>query len=73
MVIAILEKKNAVAEYRKLMGETDPAKAKEGTIRKMFAENIERNAVHGSDSDENAEKESNFFFSKIERFSKFEG
>jgi nucleoside-diphosphate kinase len=73
VVIAILEKENAVADYRKLMGDTDPAKAKEGTIRKMFAENIERNAVHGSDSDENAEKESNFFFSKIEIFSKFEG
>ena len=72
VVIGILEKENAVAEYRKLMGATDPTKAEEGTIRKMFAENIERNAVHGSDSDENAEKECNFFFSWIERFSLFE-
>ena len=54
------------------MGATDPAKAEEGTIRKLFAENIERNAVHGSDSDENAEIECDFFFSKSERFSKFE-
>jgi nucleoside-diphosphate kinase len=72
VVVGILEKENAVADYRKLMGATDPAKAEEGTIRKMFAENIERNAVHGSDSDENAEIECNFFFSKSERFSKFE-
>ena len=71
VVIGILEKENAVAEYRKLMGATDPSQAEEGTIRKMFAENIERNAVHGSDSDENAEKECNFFFSGTERFSKF--
>ena len=72
VVVAILEKVNAVAEYRKLMGVTDPSKAEEGTIRKMYAENIERNAVHGSDSDENAEFEINFFFSRIERFSIFE-
>lgn len=72
VVIGILEKENAVAEYRRLMGATDPARAEEGTIRKMFAESIERNAVHGSDSDENAESESNFFFSKIERFSIFD-
>lgn len=72
VVVGILEKENAVADYRKLMGATDPAKAEEGTIRKLFAENIERNAVHGSDSDENAEIESNFFFSLSERFSKFE-
>ena len=72
VVVGILEKENAVADYRRLMGATDPAKAEEGTIRKLFAENIERNAVHGSDSDENAEKECNFFFSKSERFSKFE-
>ncbi len=73
VVTAILEKENAVAEYRKLIGNTDPAKAEEGTIRKLFAESIERNAVHGSDSDENAEYECNFFFSLSERFSKFEG
>jgi nucleoside-diphosphate kinase len=72
VVIGILEKENAVADYRKLMGATDPAKADEGTIRKIFAENIERNAVHGSDSDENAEKECDFFFAKGERFSRFE-
>lgn len=72
VVIGILEKENAVAEYRKLMGATDPSKAEEGTIRKLFAENIQRNAVHGSDSDENAEMECNFFFSRIERFSLFE-
>jgi nucleoside-diphosphate kinase len=72
VVVGILEKENAVADYRKLMGATDPAKAEEGTIRKLFAENIERNAVHGSDSDENAEIECDFFFAKSERFSKFE-
>jgi len=72
VVVGILEKENAVADYRRLMGATDPAKAEEGTIRKLFAENIERNAVHGSDSDENAEIECNFFFSRSERFSKFE-
>jgi nucleoside-diphosphate kinase len=71
VVTAILEKENAVEEYRKLIGNTDPNKAEEGTIRKLFAESIERNAVHGSDSDENAEYESNFFFSKSERFSLF--
>lgn len=72
VVVAILEKENAVEEYRKLIGNTDPLKAVEGTIRKLFAESIERNAVHGSDSDENAEKECDFFFSMSERFSKFE-
>jgi nucleoside-diphosphate kinase len=72
VVVGILEKENAVEDYRKLMGATDPAKAEEGTIRKLFAENIERNAVHGSDSDENAEKECDFFFAKGERFSKYE-
>jgi nucleoside-diphosphate kinase len=72
VVTAILEKENAVEEYRKLIGNTDPAKAEEGTIRKLFAESIERNAVHGSDSDENAEYECDFFFAKSERFSKFE-
>jgi nucleoside-diphosphate kinase len=72
VVVGILEKEDAVAEYRKLMGATDPAKAEEGTIRKLFAENIERNAVHGSDSDKNAELECDFFFSRSERYSKFE-
>jgi nucleoside-diphosphate kinase len=68
IVAAILEKENAVAEFRKLIGATDPTKAEQGTIRKLFAESMSRNAVHGSDSDENAIFESDFFFSKIERF-----
>ncbi len=72
VVVAILEKENAVKEYRKLIGHTDPNKAEPGTIRRMFAESMERNAVHGSDSDENANIECDFFFSKSERFSKFE-
>ena len=58
-----LEKENAVEDYRKLIGATDPAKAAEGTIRKLFARNIQFNAVHGSDSDENAKKEISYFFS----------
>jgi len=72
VVVAILEKTNAVSEYRKLIGHTDPTKAQRGTIRRMFAESMERNAVHGSDSDENAIKECDFFFSMSERFSKFD-
>ncbi|GAB4288272.1 MAG: nucleoside-diphosphate kinase [Marinilabiliales bacterium] len=68
VLAAILQKDNAVADYRKLIGSTDPSKAEEGTIRKMFAESIQKNAVHGSDSDENAVKESNFFFAGYERF-----
>lgn len=68
IVAAILSKDNAVAEYRTLIGATDPTKADEGTIRKLFAKSIAANAVHGSDSDENAEGEANFFFSQIERF-----
>lgn len=68
IVVAILEKENAVADFRKLIGATDPAQAEPGTIRAKFAESIEANAVHGSDSDENAEIESNFFFSTLERF-----
>ncbi len=71
VVVAILEKENAVADYRKLIGATDPAKADEGTIRKLFAESMERNAVHGSDSDDNATFECDFFFPKSERFSVF--
>lgn len=65
---AILEKENAVSAFRELIGATNPEQAAEGTIRKRFAENIGRNAVHGSDSDENAEIEGNFFFSGFERF-----
>ena len=68
IVAAILEKENAVADFRELIGATDPAKAADGTIRKFFAESMSRNAVHGSDSDENALLESDFFFSKMERF-----
>jgi nucleoside-diphosphate kinase len=67
IVAAILEKDNAVADFRKLIGATDPAKADEGTIRKLFAKSISANAVHGSDSDENAQIEGNFFFSHLER------
>jgi nucleoside-diphosphate kinase len=65
---AILEKDNAVADFRKIIGATNPADADEGTIRKRFAENIGRNAVHGSDSDENAAIEGSFFFSNLEKF-----
>lgn len=68
IVAAILTKDNAVTDYRKLIGATDPTKADEGTIRKLFAKSIAANAVHGSDSDENAIVESNFFFSQLERF-----
>ena len=68
IVAAILEKDNAVADFRKLIGATNPAQAEEGTIRKKFAKSIEANAVHGSDSDENAQIEGNFFFAKTEQF-----
>jgi nucleoside-diphosphate kinase len=68
IVAAILQKQNAVTDYRKLIGATDPQKADEGTIRKLYARSIAANAVHGSDSDENANIESNFFFSQLERF-----
>ena len=68
IVAAILEKDNAVADFRALIGATDPAEAADGTIRKEFAESKAKNAVHGSDSDENAEIEGAFFFSKFERF-----
>jgi nucleoside-diphosphate kinase len=68
IVAAILEKENAVAEFRKLIGATNPAEAEEGTIRKNFATSIAENAVHGSDSDENAAAEGSFFFSLLERF-----
>ncbi len=68
IVTAILEKENAVEEYRKLIGSTDPEKAEEGTLRKIYAVSVQKNAVHGSDSDENAELEAAFFFSSRERF-----
>ena len=67
IIAAILEKENAVADFRKLIGATDPAKAEKGTIRQLFAESIGENAIHGSDSDENARIESDFFFSNLER------
>ena len=65
---AILEKDNAVEDFRKLIGATNPANAEEGTIRKLFAASIAENAIHGSDSDENAQIEGDFFFSKLEQF-----
>lgn len=65
---AILEKENAVDDFRKLIGATNPAEAAEGTIRKLYASSIGENAVHGSDSDENAQIEGDFFFSKLEQF-----
>ncbi|KAA3648903.1 MAG: nucleoside-diphosphate kinase [Bacteroidetes bacterium] len=67
IVAAILEKENAVADFRTLIGATNPAEAAEGTIRKLYAESISANAVHGSDSDENAAIEGNFYFSALER------
>jgi len=68
IVVCVLQKENAVEAYRKLIGSTDPEKAEEGTIRKMYAESMQANAVHGSDSDENAEIEATFFFPSSERF-----
>ena len=68
IVAAILEKENAVADFRNLIGATDPIEADEGTIRKLFAESKSKNAIHGSDSDENAQIESNFHFSSNELF-----
>jgi nucleoside-diphosphate kinase len=68
IVAAILEKDNAVADFRTLIGATNPAQAEEGTIRKKFAASIGENAVHGSDSDENAAIEGDFFFAGLERF-----
>lgn len=68
IVAAILEKDNAVSDFRELIGATNPDNAEEGTIRKLFAESMSHNAVHGSDSDENAQLEASFFFSQTERF-----
>jgi nucleoside-diphosphate kinase len=68
IVPMILEKENAVEDFRKLIGATDPTKAAPGTIRNLFAKSIEANAIHGSDSNENATVEGNFFFSKTEQF-----
>ena len=64
----ILEKENAIEDFRKLIGATDPKKAAPGTIRALFAKSIDANAIHGSDSDDNAEIEGNFFFSQFERY-----
>ena len=68
IVAMILEKENAVADFRKLIGATNPAQAEEGTIRKKYAKSVEANAVHGSDSDENSQIEGDFFFGGDERF-----
>lgn len=68
IVAAVLEKSNAVEDFRKLIGATDPQKAEPGTIRNLYAKSIDANAVHGSDSDENAQIEAGFFFSNFERF-----
>lgn len=68
IVAALLEKENAIAGFRELIGATNPTNAAPGTIRAIFAESMQRNAVHGSDSDENAMIESDFFFSRLERF-----
>lgn len=68
IISAILEKDNAVADFRTLIGATNPAEAADGTIRKLFATSIGENAVHGSDSDENADLEGNFHFASTEMF-----
>jgi nucleoside-diphosphate kinase len=68
IIAAILEKDNAVADFRTLIGSTDPAEAAEGTIRKLYAESKGKNAVHGSDSDESAAREGEFHFSANEIF-----
>ena len=68
IVAAILEKDNAVEDFRKLIGATDPAKADAGTLRNKYAESLSANAVHGSDSDENAAIEGSFYFTAFERF-----
>ena len=68
IVAAVLEKDNAVQAYRDYIGATDPSKAEEGTIRKLYGTNLGMNAVHGSDSDENANIEANFFFPTSERY-----
>ncbi|NLB26248.1 MAG: nucleoside-diphosphate kinase [Bacteroidales bacterium] len=68
IIAALLEKENAVNDFRKLIGATDPKSAEKGSVRNLYGTDLQQNAVHGSDSDENAVIESNFFFSKIERF-----
>jgi nucleoside-diphosphate kinase len=68
IIVAVLEKDNAVADFRELIGATNPADAAEGTIRKIYATSLAENAIHGSDSDDNAKIEANFHFSSEERF-----
>lgn len=68
IVAAVLQKDNAVEAFRQFIGATDPAKAAEGTIRKLYGKNLGENAIHGSDSDESAMREAGFFFSDLERF-----
>jgi nucleoside-diphosphate kinase len=68
IIAMILEKDNAVADFRAFIGATNPAEAAEGTVRKLFARSIEANAIHGSDSDENAAIEGSYFFSALEKF-----
>lgn len=68
IIAAILEKENAVADFRKLIGATNPDEAAEGTVRKLYARSMQSNAVHGSDSDENAQLEGSFYFAEIEKF-----
>jgi nucleoside-diphosphate kinase len=68
IIVALLEKDNAVEDFRTLVGATDPAKAAPGTIRALYASNVGENAVHGSDSDENAQIEGAFHFSGVEMF-----
>tara|TARA_B100001996_G_scaffold277176_1_gene217789 strand:+ start:170 stop:595 length:426 start_codon:yes stop_codon:yes gene_type:complete len=70
IIVSVIEKKNAVEDFRKLIGSTNPSKAKEGTIRKLYANSVGENAIHGSDSNENALLESLFHFSKSEIFNK---
>jgi nucleoside-diphosphate kinase len=68
IIAAILEKENAIADFRELIGNTNPEKAAEGTVRKLYAESLTANAIHGADSDENALREGSFFFSEMEQF-----
>lgn len=68
IIAIILEKENAVTDFRTLIGATNPEEAADGTIRKLYAKSMQSNAVHGSDSDENAEIEGNFYFSNLEKF-----
>jgi nucleoside-diphosphate kinase len=68
VVAVLLEKDNAIEDFREIIGATDPAHAAPGTVRALYAEDVRRNAVHGSDSDANAVIESDFFFSALERF-----